>query len=93
MYLSNFKRYWKEHAVHFAVGAVAGLLLVKGQALAGLTLMGTVWKRQDLEFQKRADTPGIDLAYHIGGLLAGIALGVGIIRWSRRLIRAYRETA
>ena len=38
-------------------------------------LMGNVWKRQDLEFQKRNDTPGIDMAFYMVGLLMGIGFG------------------
>ena len=38
--------------------------------------MATVWVRQGLEYHKRKDTPGIDLAYHLGGLLVGVALAV-----------------
>ena len=34
--------------------------------------MGTVWVRQALEFQKRRDTPGIDLSYHLAGLVTGV---------------------
>lgn len=76
MYLENFKRYWKEQLTHAAVGAGAGYLLTSGYPEAGLVLMGTVWVRQALEFAKRRDTPGIDLAYHLVGLIGGINAGV-----------------
>ena len=38
--------------------------------------MATVWVRQALEFQKRRDTPGIDLSYHLVGLIAGVLVGL-----------------
>ena len=77
MYRENLKRYWKEHIVHLGVGIFAGLLLTYFDLpLAGITVMGTVWVRQGLEFLKRHDTPGIDLAYHLGGLVTGVAVGL-----------------
>ena len=74
-YAANLRRYWREHLVHLAVGGVAGLLLTGGQPWAGAVVMATVWVRQALEFQKRRDTPGIDLSYHLAGLLAGVGAG------------------
>ena len=71
-YLANFRRYWREHLLHLSVGAVSGLLLAAGQPWAGAVIMATVWVRQALEFQKRRDTPGIDLSYHLAGLIAGV---------------------
>ena len=71
-YLSNFRRYWREHLVHLGVGGLAGALLLGGEPWAGAVIMGTVWVRQSLEFQKRRDTPGIDLSYHLAGLVAGV---------------------
>ena len=76
LYLHNLRQYWKEHIVHVLVGMVAGVLLTSGYHWAGTTIMATVWVRQGLEYHKRKDTPGIDLAYHLGGLLAGVALSV-----------------
>ena len=40
--------------------------------------MGTVWVRQALEFQKRRDTPGIDLSYHLAGLVTGVCSGAAL---------------
>jgi hypothetical protein len=40
--------------------------------------MATAWVRQGLEFQKRRDTPGIDLSYHLAGLLAGVSTGAAL---------------
>ena len=62
--------------MHVGVGAFAGGLLAKGFPSAGAVIMGTVWVRQGLEFVKRRDTPGIDLAFHLAGLLAGVGIGV-----------------
>ena len=64
--------------VHALVGVVSGALLTTGYHWAGITIMGTVWVRQGLEYHKRKDTPGIDLAYHLGGLLVGVTLSVGV---------------
>ena len=75
-YNANFRRYWREHLVHLAVGGTAGLLLLSGQPWAGAVIMATVWVRQALEFQKRHDTPGIDLSYHLAGLIAGVLAGL-----------------
>ena len=64
MYLANFKKYWREHLAHLAVGFIIGISF-------GIPLALLVCKRQDLEYQKRDDTPGIDLAYHVGGAAVG----------------------
>ena len=75
-YVANFRRYWREHLVHLSVGCIAGLLLVTAAPWAGAVIMATVWVRQALEFQKRRDTPGIDLSYHLAGLIAGVGAGI-----------------
>ena len=77
-YSANLRRYWREHLLHLAVGGVSGLLLTSGQPWAGAVVMATVWVRQALEFQKRRDTPGIDLSYHLAGLIAGVGAGWGL---------------
>ena len=76
MYLKNFRRYWKEQLTHAAVGLAAGCLLVSGYPAAGGGILALVITRQGLEFAKRRDTPGIDLAYHLGGCIVGIGCGV-----------------
>ena len=75
LYLHNFKRYWKEHLVHTLTGFVAGMFLTSNMPLAGAAIITTIWVRQGLEYHKRNDTPGIDLAYHLGGLVAGSIVG------------------
>lgn len=75
-YLANLRRYWPEHLLHLGVGGFAGALLVSDDPWAGAVIMGTVWGRQALEFQKRRDTPGIDLSYHLAGLIAGVFLNI-----------------
>ena len=75
-YLANWRRYWREHLVHIAVGAFAGVTLTQGTPAVGAVLMALVISRQALEYHKRNDTPGIDLAYHIGGLIAGAVVGI-----------------
>ena len=80
MYKANLKKYWKEHLVHVVIGGFAGLLATSLELpTAGLIIMGTVWVRQGLEFLKRRDTPGIDLAYHLGGLLTGTGVGIWLL--------------
>ena len=75
MYLANFKQYWREHLAHVAVGLVIG-------ATFNIPLATLVAKRQDLEFQKRADTPGIDLAYHVAGATVGaIVQALAVLRF------------
>ena len=64
MYRKNFRQYWREHLAHVAVGFLIGLTFC-------IPLAMLVCKRQDLEYQKRNDTPGIDLAYHVGGAAVG----------------------
>ena len=107
MYSANFRRYWKEQILHFAVGAVSGVLLVSGYHWGGFGILTLVIARQSLEWGNRAmlplmailvkaigsgtvdwealekwrkerDTPGIDLAYHLAGCLAGVGVGVVI---------------
>ena len=77
MYWQNFRRYWKQQLTHAAVGAVAGFLLVSGHPWAGMGVLALVIARQALEYAKRKDTPGIDLAYHLAGCILGIAGGIG----------------
>ena len=72
MYQENLKQYWPQHMLHFWNGFAAGWLVVNGHlSAAALAILATIWKRQELEFEKRNDTPGIDLAYVLAGLLAG----------------------
>ena len=59
------------------------MLALMDKGWASLVLIGTVWKRQELEYQKRDDTPGVDLAYHIGGAL----LAVGLLAWLKWFTR------
>ena len=76
-YARNAREYWKEHLVHIAIGAFSGYLVTfPSLAAAGATLIAVASYRQALEYQKRDDTPGIDLAYHVGGLIAGIVAGL-----------------
>ena len=89
MYRANLKRYWREQLIHVAVAAFAGWLLSRDEDPkpgAGATIMGLVAVRQGLEFAKRNDSVGIDLAYHMIGLLLGVATGTGIIRKLKELV-------
>lgn len=76
MYWKNFKQYWKEQLTHAGVGMMAGLLMTSDYPTAGIGLLALVIARQGLEFAKRRDTPGIDLAYHLGGCIIGCVVGV-----------------
>ena len=52
--------------------------------------MGFVSARQGLEYAKRKDTPGIDMAYHLAGLLGGVGLGIYLLATARRrLVKMY----
>ena len=80
MYRDNLKRYWREHTAHVSIGAFAGpLATTLDEPVAAGLVMGMVGIRQTLEYLKRDDTPGIDLAYYIGGLLAGVAAGAFVL--------------
>ena len=90
IYWENFKAYPVEQTLHILIGALAGFSATTAPALyldvpwgaclgVAFIVMATVWKRQDLEFQKRDDTPGIDLAFYMVGLLAGV--GFGVLAW------------
>ena len=77
-YVRNFKEFWKEHLFgHIPVGLLIGLTF-------NIPLAMLVAKRQELEYEKRDDTPGIDMAYHVGSVAAGIVILmmlVGFIIW------------
>lgn len=99
MYRANFRRYWREHLVHLAVGVFAGLLATHGNPWAALLIMGTVWVRQGLEWGNRSfiprmtramrgqdakdwlsyDTPGIDLSFHLAGVIVGVGAGLLVL--------------
>ena len=68
-YLANFRRYWAEHLIHLAVGAVSGSLLLSGEPWAGAVVMATVWVRQSLEFQKRSGGNSYGYPQPAGGIL------------------------
>ena len=75
VYRHNLRMYWRQHLVHVGLGALSGALMVSGTAslpIAGLGLLLALCVYQGLEFAKRHDTPGIDLAYIVGGLVAGM---------------------
>ena len=87
IYWNNFKQFPGEQTLHILIGVLAGFCVTTAPTLylavpwgaclgVAFLLMGNVWKRQDLEFQKRNDTPGIDLAFYMVGLLMGIGFGI-----------------
>lgn len=72
LYWPNLKQYWREHIAHVAIGALAGhlfLIAEPGTIAVGFGIVIWVATRQTLEYLKRDDTPGIDLAYYMGGLV------------------------
>ena len=78
-YIENFKEHPVAQLIHVGVGVLAAWLIFTGiiaLMIAGALLIATVWKRQDLEFQARQDTPGIDLAYTMTGFI-GICIWKG----------------
>ena len=76
MYLENFRKHPVEQLSHFAIGTFVGIMLTGGHTLAGLAIMAMICSRQGLEWAKRDDTPGIDLAVYLAGILVGVALGL-----------------
>ena len=71
-YVRNFKEFWKEHLFgHVLVGLLIGLTF-------NIALAMLVSKRQELEYEKRDDTPGIDMAYHVGAASAGVVILLGL---------------
>ena len=77
MYVANFKRYWKEQITHTVVAALGTVcLLIAPLRWAGAALLAFIGIRQTLEFQKRNDTPGIDLAYHMLGIILVILVAL-----------------
>ena len=90
IYWENFKEFKVQQTLHILIGMLAGFCVTTAPTLflevpwgacvaAAFIIISTVWKRQDLEFQKRDDTPGIDLAFYMAGLLAGV--GFGVLAW------------
>ena len=87
-YCRNFKlQYPVQQTLHVLIGALAGFCVtnaptawldVTGWACiaTAFLLAGFVWVRQTVEFLEQKDTPGIDLAFYMAGLLAGIGAGV-----------------
>ena len=75
----NFRKYWKEQLTHFAIPAlmVGGAMVVGGvNGLPMLTAPALMGWRQYVEYLKRKDTPGIDLAYIVAGAAAGGVVGM-----------------
>ena len=77
MYVDNFKQYWREHLCHVGIGFSAGYLAMRGLPWGAFLIGLFVCTRQTLEYLKRKDTPGIDLAYYLAGVLLGIVAGAG----------------
>ena len=85
MYLANFKKYWREHLAHLAVGFLIG-------ATFNVPLAMLVCTRQSMEYVRSRDvahgkgdvagkdTPGLDLSYHVGGAAVG-AICLAYIVW------------
>ena len=74
----NARRYWKEHAGHFLIPAIAMAIAVLLTPIAVAVPAFMCW-RQYVEFLRRGDTPGIDLAYIIAGAFAGLLVAAGIL--------------
>lgn len=76
IYWENFKQYWKQHLCHVAIGFMAGYLTARDLPAIAFTIITWVAVRQSLEYFKRNDTPGIDMAWYMVGLLTGIVVGL-----------------
>ena len=80
----NLKDHWNDHLAHLFVGGTAGWLAGSGdwpQIAAAFLIMAVVGLRQTLEFLRRRDTPGYDLAYHLAALVALILYQVVDPKW------------
>ena len=85
MYRKNFRQYWREHLAHIVVGYLIGVTPL------GIPLAMLVCTRQSMEYIRSRDiakesghiagkdTPGIDLAYHVGGAAAGMVTQVFVV--------------
>ena len=73
---ANLREYWREHTVHFAVGAFAGHLLTGDTELAGAAIVVSQHVRQVCGFWEKQDTVSHDLAVVQAGLIAGVVLGL-----------------
>ena len=92
MYRKNFRQYWREHLAHLAVGYLIGVTPL------GIPLAMLVCTRQAMEYVRSRDvaqegghiagkdTPGIDLAYHVGGAAAGVVTQVGLAFYVASLV-------
>ena len=74
----NLRRYWKEHAVHLAVAALAGWLLTTGWWPAGAAIVLSQNVRQVCGYWSKRDTINHDLAVVQAGLVAGVVIA-GVI--------------
>ena len=87
MYRANFKRYWREHLAHVVVGFLIGLTFNIPLAMLVCTRQAMEYVRSRDVAQSRgvvragADTPGIDLAYHVGAATAGTVALAGLLVW------------
>ena len=71
-YWKNLKAYPIQHSSHFVVGFTAGRLAMEKYGDAALILVMLVIARQLVEYHKIGDTPHMDLAYHILGVVVGV---------------------
>lgn len=78
VYRHNLRVYWRQHVVHVLLGALAGALLV-ALPVTGIGFLAALCFYQGIEFAKRHDTPGIDMAYIIGGTVLGILPTLGVL--------------
>ena len=74
----DWGRWWLAYAAHGGTGALAMLLILSGQPVAGCLVTLAVLTRQTVEFLRRNDTPARDIGDHITGMVLGAA---GYVAW------------
>ena len=72
----NWKKWWWAYSAHFATGAIAGAGLAYGGDVAPyfVIIPALVVCRQTVEFLRRNDTPGRDLAHHMTGFIIALCV-------------------
>ena len=85
--IANLKAHWFDHLLHVGVGAFALSLCVSGgygvegvpelgAHIAGAVIAMAQYIRQSVGFWQKRDTVSLDMAYCMGGQIAGAVVGL-----------------